>query len=176
MNLRKIAILVGGAALTLSLIGAGVGASFTGTVTANQQVNVGRMSVAVVTGANATLQPDGSILCNVVNVTTPDGTGSLCTFTISSNGSIPATHWSVSQIETGLSAAQITPDVNGDVKFGTTFGAFRSAAATVVASGSLPATLDPAATWGQDTGGVISLDNSDFGTSFWITYTVTVTP
>jgi hypothetical protein len=174
MNLRKIAILVGGAALTLSLIGAGVGASFTGTVTANQQVNVGAMSVAATpVSANAHLQPDGSILCDAVLITTDSGIAAPCSFTVTSTGTIPATHYTVSQTETGLSAAQLASSPSGDPKFGTNALPFDSPTQSWGAGGTLPVNLDPMAEWGQ--WGTV-LDPSDYGTSFWITYTVTVTP
>jgi hypothetical protein len=94
MNLRKITALVVAAGLALSLIGAGVGATFTATTTPYQHITVGGM---VITAAPAA--------CPDIHVTTSSGSES-CTLTLTSTGDIMPTSFSMTPSISGTSLSE----------------------------------------------------------------------
>ena len=66
MKLRKIAALVGGSALAISLIGAGVGATFTKTASAADNITVGKMDIYAAAGNDASFTNPNSVCTYLV--------------------------------------------------------------------------------------------------------------
>ena len=90
MSLKKIAGLFAGFALATGLIGAGVGAQFTGQVSAQQNVKVGTFGCIITDHNLGTLSGDGSSIYYDAGVITSSVLGSLpLNFTVKSTGSIP---------------------------------------------------------------------------------------
>jgi hypothetical protein len=88
MSIRKIAGLAAGFALTVGLIGAGVGAQFTGQVSAIENVNVGTFGCTIDS-------QQGNVVGDTVTYNAPTITSSAAdsapfAFTVRSTGSIPA--------------------------------------------------------------------------------------
>src|ERR1035437_433557 len=90
MSIRKIAGLAAGFALTVGLIGAGVGAQFTGQVSAQQNVNVGTFGCKITDHSAGTLSnSDSSLYYDAADTTSSvPGTRPL-SFTVVSTGTIP---------------------------------------------------------------------------------------
>ena len=104
--IRKIAALVGGSALALSLVGAGVGATFTASGSANDTISVGNMSIAAYAsndnvnwGSGCTIMvtaSSGSQVCHVavnnLGTVIPSHLQIVATVT---NASVPAAEYSL---------------------------------------------------------------------------------
>ena len=88
MSLRKLAALVAGAGLSLSLIGAGVGATFTANTSANENITVGDMAIqATLNGPGPNVQTP--VDCTV-HVITASGSY-VCTLKVTRSGDIVPT-------------------------------------------------------------------------------------
>ena len=174
MNLRKIAALVGGGALAVSLIGAGVGASFNATTAAYQHVSVGNMAITITPLATGeVLNDNGTITCPAILITTEAGVAPACSFRITNTGSTPASHIVISGTESGLSPAQLLGD-----KFFVCDAPIENATGLCSSDMTSPSpwTFNPAIGWGQygSLGSEYLLDNSDMNTVFDVTFTITI--
>jgi predicted ribosomally synthesized peptide with SipW-like signal peptide len=91
MNVRKIAATLGVAGLTLGLLGAGVGAAFTDSATAVQNIKVGTFQCQISsTTPNAVVSTDKhSVTYNAADIMTSAAGTSPFSFTVSSMGTIP---------------------------------------------------------------------------------------
>jgi len=88
MNTRRFATLLATAGLSLTLIGAGLGATFTDSATAGMTVEVGTFNIDITSA-------QGTVVGNTVTYTVPTIQSSAAgsapfTFTVTSTGSIPA--------------------------------------------------------------------------------------
>ena len=91
MNLRKIAGLLAAGGLMVGLLGAGVGAQFTDSATASQNISVGTMGITI-SAPGGVVSTDG----HSVTVSCPDVVSSAAGFckipiTVTSTGTIPVT-------------------------------------------------------------------------------------
>lgn len=146
MSIRKIAGLAAGFALTVGLIGAGVGAQFTDQVQAVQGVQVGTFSCAI---SSQTGTVSGKTLTYNTDITSSAAGSSALSFKVTNTGSIPA---ALQISETALAAP------------------FSSMLATpvapVVLAGGAFTTYNAGIQWPE-------LTTLDLGKSASITYTVT---
>ena len=91
VSVRKAAsvLMVGG--LVFSLLGSGVGASFTDSVTAALKINVGTFSCAITNATAGTIAPDGkSVEYDAPAIMSSAAGQSPMSFTVQNSGSIPA--------------------------------------------------------------------------------------
>ena len=89
MSLRKLAGLAAGFALAVGLIGAGVSASFTDSVTAKENINVGTFQCKIVDPSMGNLSADGKSLVYTAPTIMSSAAGSApMTFTVQNTGSI----------------------------------------------------------------------------------------
>src|ERR1035437_2467901 len=87
MSLRKLAGLAAGFALTVGLIGGGVSAAFTSTVSAIQNIHVGTFG-CVITSPGLTAV-DNTVTFNAPDIQSSAAGNSLFDFTVTSTGTIP---------------------------------------------------------------------------------------
>ncbi len=154
MSIRKIAGLLAGLGLMAGLIGAGVGAQFTASVTANQKINVGTFSCQIVAatpvGGSTVIAADGSS----VTYTTPTIMSSVpssapFSFTVKNTGSIP-------QALTVASPSPVTAP----------WSIINAPFAPVPLAAGAQTTINTGVAWTE-------LDNSDLNASGTFTWTVT---
>jgi hypothetical protein len=160
MKLRKIAALVGGAALTVSLIGAGVGATFTAASAANDTITVGKLAIQAYTSN------DNASWGNACTVTVNVSTGSqVCYVYVVKNGTVAPSNL---QIVATVSSGSIPEASDWSVSDGATPGVLNNAT---------PPTwnyANPSFSW--DAGYTVTwagLSNASLGTSFVLTFTAT---
>ena len=90
MSIRKIVGLLAGFALAVGLIGAGVGAQFTGQVSAQENLNVGTFGCKIIDNSAGTLSTDGTSLYYDAGTINSSIAGSMpMNFTVESTGTIP---------------------------------------------------------------------------------------
>jgi hypothetical protein len=189
MSLRKVAGLLVAFGLTVGLIGAGVGATFTASATGNQTINVGTFKITLDSSTpGATVSPDGlTLTCPnipVLNSAGPgyDGTPIVpCNIQIKSTGTIKPAGVTLTMVA-GVAAgspnlSHFGINVTGP---GTTGGFFylKSTPQTIANAIplSFPLSYNTQVDWGQDVmfgPGDNGLDNGDLGASIVVTYTVT---
>jgi len=146
MSLRKIVGLLAGFALAVGLIGAGVGAQFTDSVTAQQNIHVGTFSCDI-TSANGNVSGK-TLTYNAPPITSSAAGNSAFTFTVTNTGTISA---ALQISETALAApfsSMLTMPV-----------------APVVLAGGNATTYNAGIQWA-------ALSNANRGESVSITYTV----
>jgi hypothetical protein len=91
MSLRKIAVLLAAGGLAVGLIGGGVGAQFTDSVKAIQNINVGTFSCVISDGGGGTISADQhSVTYDPYTIMSSTGS-ELLHFTVQNTGSIPDT-------------------------------------------------------------------------------------
>ena len=92
MNMRKMAATLMAGGLLLSLLGSGVGASFTDTATAGMTIHVGTFGIQLsASGPGITVSPDNHTVTFAPDTIQGSGAGSLpFNFTVTSTGTIPA--------------------------------------------------------------------------------------
>ncbi len=149
MNLRKAAVTLamGGAALTL--IGVGVGASFTDSATATENISVGTFALQLSsTQAGVNVVNDHTITYTVPTLTSSAAGSAPLAFSVKDNGTIP------------MSSVTITAVVTGDGNF----TSIAPPAAFPLAAGASQL-VNVGLQWG-------SLSNSDLGQSATVTYTI----
>jgi hypothetical protein len=88
MSLKKVVGLLAGFALAVGLIGAGVGAQFTGQVSAQQNVKVGTFGCAITAHSAGDVSGD-SLYYNAADITSSASGTRPLSFTVSSTGTIP---------------------------------------------------------------------------------------
>lgn len=151
MNLRKIAALVVAAGLAFSLIGAGVGATFTATTSTYQHITVGSMVIV------ATPLP-----CADFHVVSSSGSES-CTLTLTSTGDILPTSFTMTPSISGNVLSEpslwtITDGLGGS----TTLSTLATFSYNSFASGG---TVKYTITWAN-------LTNASMGNDFYVTFNV----
>jgi hypothetical protein len=148
MSIRKIVGLFAGFALAVGLIGAGVGAQFTDSVTAKENITVGTFACQIIQPSSGTIAADGkSVEYNAPPILSSAPGSDPFSFTVENTGSIP-------QVLTVSSSAVSAP--------------FSAMLAPVV-----PVTLTTGQTQLYNVGlQWTELDNSWLGKSGSITYTV----
>jgi predicted ribosomally synthesized peptide with SipW-like signal peptide len=150
MSLRKLVGLLAGFALAVGLIGAGVSASFTDSVTAQENINVGTFSCAITLPSAGTLSNENHTLTYDAGAIDSSAAGSApLTFTVKNTGSI-------AQVQTIASAWTGNLPAN--------FTDMLTAGAQTVPGGDSH-TYNAGITWS-------ALDNSALGKSGSIKYTV----
>ena len=155
MSLRKIAGLLAGFALAVGLIGAGVSASFTDSVTAQQNINVGTFSCGITTastgatfGAVDKLGYAHSVSYTAPTIGKSDAGQAPFSFTVQNTGSIP-------DVLTVATSAVTTPPWS------------------IIGAPFAPVALAAGASHPYNTGvSWTTLDNSNLGTSGTVTWTV----
>ena len=89
MSLKKVVGLLAGFALAVGLIGAGVGAQFTGQVSAQQNIAVGTFGCQITSASVGTISADKSSVCyDAGTITSSVGGSAPLSFTVASTGSI----------------------------------------------------------------------------------------
>ncbi len=90
MSLRKIAVLLAAGGLAVGLVGGGVGAQFTGQVSAQENLNVGTFGCKITNATAGTISSDGSSVFYDAGTITSSAPGSKpLSFTVTSQGTIP---------------------------------------------------------------------------------------
>lgn len=90
MSIRKIVGLLAGFALAVGLIGAGVGAQFTGQVSAQQNVVVGTFGCKITSATVGDISTDGSsVYYNAADINSSTAGTRPMSFTVASTGTIP---------------------------------------------------------------------------------------
>ena len=90
MSLRKIAALLAAAGLAVGLIGSGVGAQFTGQVSATENIHVGTFGCIISSYSAGTISTDKtSLVYNAPDITSSAAGSDPLNFTVTSTGSIP---------------------------------------------------------------------------------------
>ena len=159
--IRKIAALVGGAALTVSLIGAGVGATFTAASAANDTITVGKLAIQAYTSNN-----NVNFGVNGCSITVTASSGfQMCYVRVDKSGDIVPSNL---QIVATVSSGSIPEASDWSVSDGATPGVLNNAT---------PPTwnyANPSFSW--DAGYTVTwagLSNASLGTSFVLTFTAT---
>jgi predicted ribosomally synthesized peptide with SipW-like signal peptide len=178
MNLRKIAAFLAVAGLSLSMIGAGVGANFTDQVTGSQKITVGVLDIQLVAGAGATVSADGNTVTCVDAVEDNSagnwsGVGN-CSFTVKSVGSIPPANvtMAMSVATDGATLSKFEVAITGPAVLHPSFTLTAGPTPVVNFMGALPATYSTALLWGEEVGTGADLGNIDMGKTIVITYTI----
>ena len=90
MSIRKIAGLLAASGLVVGLIGTGVGAQFTGQVSAQQNLNVGTFGCAITSASpGTTLLNDKTVYYDAGTIASSNASSMPLSFTVSSTGTIP---------------------------------------------------------------------------------------
>jgi hypothetical protein len=155
MSIRKLAGLAAGFALAVGLIGAGVGAQFTDSVTANQNISVGTFSCQITAAtpldaSNGIALGGKSLTYTAGPILSPLPGNAPFTFTVTNTGTIP-------QVLTVSSSAVGSP-----------FSAMLAPATPVALAAGGSQVFSAGLQWTE-------LDNSNLGQSGTLTYTVTCT-
>ncbi len=154
MSLRKVAGLLVVSGLVLGLIGGGVGAQFTGTLLATENIDVGTFSCRIINPSDGTVAGDLQSVTYTAPTIMSSAAGSApFSFTVQNNGSINQ------QLTITASAV------------GGTLNSSKFSAMTVTPAS--PVALAAGASQAISTGIQWTLlDNTDLGDSGWVTWTV----